>query len=292
MRKTLLLLLLIASLASAAQSFVLPSIPNELNSEDERVEYLVLHYWDNYDFEDPYVFLEGDIMLNYFSCLRIVSCQISNESIHQTLESASRSNQIFSLFIDTYRVYLFNPESYFCDYEKYFAVDEYVINNERITQSKKREFELERKVINSNRIGTTATDFVVTDKDNNPIELYEIEAEYLLVFFHNPNCGICAETKEKLSKSEVVGRMIDAGKLKVFAVCPYDEYDLWKAMEYPDNWLSGYDKEQRINREYLYYFLESSSIYLLDKDKNILMKDVRLDFLEAFLSEITISCQF
>lgn len=292
MKNALTLLFLLVSLSGISQGFVLPIIPDSIKERNDRIEFAVLHYWDNYDFEDPYVFLEGDIMLNYFSCLRKVSCKTSNASIHQTLEGASRNNQIFSLFIDAYRVYLFNPESFFCDYEKYLAVDEYVINNERITQSKKREFELERKVINSNRIGTTATDFVVTDKDNELIELYGVEAEYLLVFFHNPNCGICAETKEKLSKSEVVGRMIDAGKLKVFAVCPYDEYDLWKAMEYPDNWLSGYDKEQRINREYLYYFLESSSIYLMDKDKTILMKDARFDFLEAFLSEITISCQF
>lgn len=292
MKKALTLFFLLVSFSGVSQDFVLPCIPDTIKEKDDRIEYIVLHYWDNYDFEDPYIFIEGNTMLEYFVLLKDVPYNVSSESIFQTLNKASRSNQIFSLFIDTYRVYLFNPESYFCDYEKYLAVDEYVINNERISQSKKREFELERKVINSNRIGTTATDFVVTDKDNNPIELYGTEAEYLLVFFHNPNCGICAETKEKLLKSEVVGRMIDAGKLKVFAVCPYDEYDLWETTEYPENWLSGYDKEQRINKEYLYYFLESSSIYLLDKDKNILMKDARFDFLETFLSGITISRQF
>lgn len=287
MKKTLIILFLLVSFSGISQEFILPGIPVTIKEGGDRLEYSVLHYWDNYDFEDPYVFLEGDIMLNYFSCLREVSCQTSNTSIHQTLESASKSNQIFSLFIDAYRVYLFNPESFFCDYEKYLAVDEYVINNERITQSKKREFELERKVINTNRIGTTATDFVVMDKDNNPIELYGVEAEYLLVFFHNPNCGICAETKEKLSKSEVVGRMIDAEKLKVFAVCPYDEYDLWMDSEYPKKWLCGYDKEQRINKEYLYYFLESSSMYLLDSNKMVLKKDLRLDLLEEYLSKLS-----
>ena len=289
MRKTLLLLFLAASIACAAQSFVPPSIPNELNSEDESVEYLVLHYWDNYDFEDPYVFLEGDIMLNYFSCLREVSCQASNTSIHQTLESASRNNQIFSLFIDAYRVYLFNPESFFCDYEKYLAVAEFVIGNNRVSQSKKSEFELERTIICTNRTGERATDFAVVDGKGNLLRLYDIESEYMLVFFHNPNCGICAETKEKLSKSEVVGRMIDAGKLKVFAVCPYDEYDLWRTTEYPEKWLNGYDMDGRINREHLYYFLESSSLYLLDGNKKVLKKDFRLDLLEEYLSNSTIS---
>lgn len=289
MKNALTLLFLFVSFPSISQDFLLPDIPEIMKEKGNRLEYFVLHYWDNYDFEDPYVFIEGDIMLNYFSCLREVSCDISNKSINQTLESASRSNQVFSLFIDAYRVYLFNPESFFCDYEKYLAVDEYVLDNVRISQNKKSAFELERIVIYTNRIGDVAADFLVADRNNNSIELYGIESEYTLIFFHNPNCSICSETKEKLSKSEVVRRMIDTGKLKVFAVCPYDEYDLWKATEYPEKWLSGYDMDGRINRENLYYFLESSSLYLLDCNKRVLKKDLRLDLLEEYLSELTIS---
>lgn len=284
--KTILLFFLFASLAGTAQSFVLPTIPDELNSEHERVKYLTLHYWDNYDFENPSVFIEGDIILNYFSCLREVPCLISNKSIQQTLERSSISNQIFSLFIDAYRIYLFNPESFFCDYDKYLAVDEFVLGNERISVSKKSEFELERTIIYTNRIGNKASNFIVTNKNNNPIELYDIESEYLLVFFHNPNCSICMDTKEMLSTSEIIKNMSEEGKLKVFSVCPYDDYNSWMATEYPEQWLNGFDKEQRINKNHLYYFLESSSLYLLDKDKIILKKDTRFDLLEAYLSNL------
>ena len=287
MKNTLTLLFLLASLSGISQGLVLPIIPDSIKERNDRLKYIVLHYWDNYDFEDPYVFIEGDIMLNYFSFLREVPLNISNESICQTLERASKSNQIFSLFIDTYRVYLFNPESFFCDYEKYLAVNEYVLGNSRISQNKKREFELERTFIYTNRVGDKATNFVVVDRNNNLMELNEIESEYLIVFFHNPNCGICVETMEKLSKSEAVERMIDVGRLKVLAVCPYDEYDLWKATEYPEKWLNGYDLDGRINREHLYYFLESLSMYLLDSNKKVLKKDLRLDLLEEYLSKLS-----
>ena len=273
MRTFLILLLLYVSCSGISQSI----------NEHEKWEYQVLHYWDNYNFEDPYVFLDGDIMLGYFSCLRNVPNQISNESIHQTLEKASKNNQIFSLFIDTYRVYLLNSESFFCNYEKYLAVTDFVINNENISQSKKIDFELEKTAICTNRIGHKATDFTVVDGNNDSIRLYDIKSDYLLVFFQNPNCGICSETKEKLSNSTVVNDMIDAGQLNVLSVCPYDEYESWIASECPEKWLNGFDKEQIINREHLYYFFESSSLYLLDKDKTILMKDARLDFIEDYL---------
>lgn len=287
MKKTIIFLLLFASLSSSSQNYILPRIPDNLINDGERLEYLVIHYWDNYDFEDPYIFLEGDIMLNYFSFLRIVPYSISNESIIQTLESASKSNQIFSLFIDTYRVYLLNPESFFCDYERYLAVAEFVIANEQIQQSKKNDFLLEKKIINTNRIGNKATDFIVVDRNDNPIELYSIETDYTLVFFHNPNCGFCVENKNALSESFTVNRMIEAGKLTVFAVCPYDEFELWSSSSYPRNWLSGFDRGGRINREKVYYFFESSSLYLLDKDKRVLKKDIRLDLLEEYLSNLT-----
>lgn len=287
MKKTIIFLLLFASLSSSSQNYILPRIPDSLINDEERLEYLVIHYWDNYDFENPSVFLEGDTMLEYFALLKDVSYSTSNESIFQTLNRASRNNQIFSLFIDTYRVYLLNPESFFCDYERYLAVAEFVIANEQIQQSKKNDFLLEKKIINTNRIGNKAADFIVVDRNDNPIELYSIETDYTLVFFHNPNCGLCVENKKALSESFTVNRMIETGKLTVFAVCPYDEFELWSSSSYPRNWLNGFDREGRINGEKLYYFFESSSLYLLDKDKRVLKKDVRLDLLDEYLSDLT-----
>lgn len=283
MRKTIILLLLLASLSGASQSFVHPHIPDTIEDENGRLEFFILQYWDNYDFEDPYIFLEGDLMLEYFVRLKDVPYSVSNESIFQTLSNASKSNLIFSLFIDAYRIYLMNPDSYFCDYERYLAVAEFVLANEKIPQSKKSDFLLEKEIILTNRIGDPATDFVVRDKNGNPIELYNTEADYVLLFFHNPNCGICVENKEMLSNSKIINKMIDEGKLKVFTVCPYDEYELWSNTEYPENWLNGFDKEGQINRNKLYYFIESSSLYLLDKNKRILKKDIRLELLEEYL---------
>ena len=268
MRKTILCLLLSLSFTAISQN------------------YEVIHYWDDYNFEDSRVFLEGNTMLEYFIKLKEVPYSVSNEAIFQTLDKASRNNQIFSLFIDTFRVYLMNPESLFCDYERYLAVIEFIISNDRISQSKKSDFLLEKEIIYTNRIGDAATNFVVWDKNNHPIELYDIQSQYTLLYFHNPNCGICVNTKEELSNSQTINHMIDDGVLTVFSVCPYDEYELWENSSYPEKWLNGFDKEGRINREKLYYFIESSSLYLLDHDKRVLKKDIRLDLLEEYLSNL------
>ena len=272
MRKLPALLFFLASLSGFAQN----------KSE----EYKLLHYWDNYDFQNPQMFVEGDAILGYFYLMMDVPVDVSNASIKSTLTKASQNNQIFSLFIDTYRVYLMNPQSYCCDYERYLAVCEFVINDEKINKYAKFDFKLEKNIILTNRVGEKAASFSVFDNNNNAIALDEIESEYLLLFFNNPNCSICMKTKDDMANSEIINTLIDSGRLKVFAVCPYDEYDLWEVTEYPDNWLDGFDKEQTINNEKLYYFLESSSIYLLDKDKRVLKKDIRVDMLEEYLKTI------
>lgn len=272
MRQVLVFLLLLMPLSGFAQI--------------KSPEFKLLHYWDDYDFENPQIFVEGDALLNYFYLMRDVPIEVSDKSIRNTLENASHKDQIFSLFIDAFRVYLMNPQSYYCDYERYLAVCEFVINDERINKYAKFDFELEKTIILTNRVGEKATGFSVIDKNDNAIALDEIESEYLLLFFNNPNCSICMQTKEDLSSSKVVNSLLDSGRLKVLSVCPYDEYDLWKIIEYPENWMNGFDKDQIINNEKLYYFLESSSIYLLDKDKIVLKKDIRVDMLEEYLETI------
>lgn len=271
MRKILAFLLLLMPLSGFAQI--------------KSPEFKLLHYWDDYDFENPQIFVEGDALLNYFYLMRDVPIEVSDKSIRNTLGKASHKDQIFSLFIDAFRVYLMNPQSYYCDYERYLAVCDFVINDERINKYAKYDFELEKEIVLNNRVGEKAANFTVLDKNDKIIELDTIQSDYLIIFFNNPDCSICMQTKDNLANS-VINSMIDSGKMKVLSVCPYDEYDLWKDTDYPGNWLNGYDKDRTINNGKLYYFLESSSIYLLDKDKIVLKKDIRVDMLEEYLETI------
>lgn len=287
MRKaSLFVLVVFMSLVGFSQCFSLPDIPDDLTDDSGRSKYLFLHYWDNYDFNNPQVFIDGDAALGYFYIMNDVSVETSNASIKSTLTRASQNDKIFSLFIDTYRVYLMNPQSYYCDYERYLAVCEFVINDTSINKYAKYDFEFEKKIILKNRIGDKATNFSVFDKNDNIIILENLESEYVLVFFNNPDCSICEKTKKKLAESEIVNNLIDTGRLKVISIYPGNDFELWESATFPDKWLNGYDKDLTINTQKLYYLLESSTLYLLDKDKRIIKKDVRFDVLEEYLEHL------
>ena len=60
MRKSLLCLFLAFSVLGMSQTFTLPEIPDNLKDDNEKKEYVAAHYWDNYDFNDPIVFVIVD----------------------------------------------------------------------------------------------------------------------------------------------------------------------------------------------------------------------------------------
>ena len=56
----------------------------------------------------------------------------------------------------------------------------------------------------------------------------------------------------------------------------------------PSQWINGYDKGCHIERENLYNIRAIPALYLLDKDKRVLVKDsVNVGEIEAALAELT-----
>jgi hypothetical protein len=68
---------------------------------------------------------------------------------------------------------------------------------------------------------------------------------------------------------------VDAGRLKVVDVYIDQEIDDWKAhiADYPADWINGYDQDYTIRTDLVYNIRAIPSIYLLDRDKTVLMKD-------------------
>ena len=55
---------------------------------------------------------------------------------------------------------------------------------------------------------------------------------------------------------------------------------------YPDNWYNGYDPDYVIREDILYNVRAIPSLYLLDKDKKVLMKDAPQERLFSWLESV------
>ena len=82
-----------------------------------------------------------------------------------------------------------------------------------------------------------------------------------------------------IESSPEVSGLEKSGRLKVVNVYIDQEIDKWKeyASEYPEEWLCGYDNNYIIRTDVTYNVRAIPSLYLLDADKKVLMKDAPQD---------------
>jgi hypothetical protein len=129
------------------------------------------------------------------------------------------------------------------------------------------------KMMNQNRIGKPANDFEFADKSGKVYRLYEVSAPLLLLVFNNPDCSLCHQTEEAMSGNTYLQKMLKSGQLKILAITPDADIKMWKKHKYPSSWLTGIDKVGAIYRNRLYDIQRLPCIYLLDKDKQVLLKE-------------------
>ena len=136
-----------------------------------------------------------------------------------------------------------------------------------------------------NRPGTIAAEFAYTDHRGKRQTLHGTPAPRLLLLFYDPACSHCAEILDALQESPALTRLIAAGELAVLAAYTEGDRRLWDETKaaLPQEWTVGIDNSRIVERE-LYSLPAMPVIYLLDKDKRVLLKDSSPAGLEAFLS--------
>ena len=144
-----------------------------------------------------------------------------------------------------------------------------------MSQDRRPQYEFQSRTSALNRVGSKAADFRFCDKKGKSRKLYSIEAENVLLFFSNPGCNACKEIIENLRKSLKVGYLMESGKLAVVNVYIDEDIQAWREYMpyYPEEWYNGYDPDFVIRTDLLYNVRAIPSLYLLDRDKKVIMKD-------------------
>ena len=82
--------------------------------------------------------------------------------------------------------------------------------------------------------------------------------------------------------------MISDGSLAVVNIYIDEDIRAWREYMpiYPDEWYNGFDPDFVIRTDILYNVRAIPSLYLLDKDKTVLMKDAVTDRVLNYLANI------
>ena len=81
--------------------------------------------------------------------------------------------------------------------------------------------------------------------------------------------------------------MLEDGRLLVINVYPDEDVQAWLDYlpNYPAEWVCGYDADQILNSGTHYWLRAIPSLYLLDEEKRVILKDAPLNLLIATLHQ-------
>lgn len=131
-------------------------------------------------------------------------------------------------------------------------------------------------------LGSKVKNLILTDSNQVVRPLYDVQAEYTVLLFWDPDCGHCKKTVPLVKT--VYDKMKSQG-VKVYAVCTEVEMDKWKAFirEHNLNWVNVGDPKLQNNFRQDFDIQTTPQIFLLDKDKRILAKKIDPETLEKII---------
>jgi hypothetical protein len=300
MKKTVRKQIIPAILALSAVSFcnarqpdslllkMMPDIPAELTEPSQRAARLVMHYWDKYDFGDTSLLMTDSLLersfVDYLDLLSFVPGDTAEASVRSLMKKAEERREIFLFLSKLSEQYLYNPDSPLCDEEKLIPFLRQELESPALRDAEKIRPQFLLENVLKNRIGQTAGDFTYTLADDKTGTLHALEADYILLYFNDPECDDCLMLTRKLIVSPLINDLVRQGKLKILTVYTGDDVEAWKkhASAVLHSWIYSRDAKQRINREGIYNIKQFPAISLLDSGKKILLKDTAFEILERY----------
>ncbi|MDR0907093.1 MAG: DUF5106 domain-containing protein [Rikenellaceae bacterium] len=264
---------------AAQKVYPMPKVPSMIVEPEEIGRYVAQHYWDAFDFADTTLIGKADYteqaLADYLPVIQNAPRDVASQSIGTLFKRAAVDKAMFQHFAELAEKYLFDPNSPFRNDELYIAVLESVLANPSLDEWERIRPQEQLRMQLKNRVGTPAADFTYTLASGAQGKLYGIKAPYTLIFINNPGCPACRETTEQIEATPYLKAMINDRTLVVLAIYPDEELDKWReyAPNIPDEWINSYDKERVMKADELYDLKAIPTLYLLDRDKRVMLRD-------------------
>lgn len=276
-------------------TFVFPSIPEVLTEPSERISFLVSHFWDRFDFSDRDLIQRPEIteqaFVDYINFLLSVPKEEVDRSLLYTLDKASSDTISYRHFASLFEKYYYNPNSPFRNEEYYLPLLQQFIQSPLLPEEAISRYEFQLDMALKNRIGQKSNDFHYTLAFDLTFTLYELQSEYTLLIFTNPGCSTCEAVIKQLNNSKPLNDALAMNSpkrtmLAILNLYPDQDIDAWRANlpNMPTRWINAFDKEMEITRKRLYDIKAIPTIYLLDKEKKVILKDTSIEAVESFFS--------
>ncbi|NLE33873.1 MAG: redoxin domain-containing protein, partial [Bacteroidales bacterium] len=245
-----------------------PSVPPGIHNPDSLRRLLLYinykdHFFDNIDFNEPGLIRSpvlGGRMEQFF---KQVVIQMPDSVIRETDRLLARSSVNDEVF-QYVAVWIMNryasSEIMGHDAVVVHMADKVYLAGKAPWASSEYLADLEKRVsrLRHNLIGMKASELLMGSFAGHHVSLYDVEAEFTLVYFWEPDCGHCKVATPMLK--EYYDRNKASG-IEIFAVCTSHDKEKWEKyiIDHGLTWINGWDP-QRMSRFDYFYNVESTPL--------------------------------
>ena len=272
--------------------FPFPTIPSTLTEPETRKSYLLTHYWEQFDFADTTLVDNRDItdqgFVNFIALLAdgTTSDELTRKSMENWCKRFILSTYACPVLMKMADDYLYNPNSPFYNEHLYGMYLEALIKEFPKGEAQVSRFSFRLNLLKRNNPGDWATDFTYYLPDGNRCTLAAtpVKGDRLLLVFYDPECESCHAVLGQMTASAALAKAVQTGRISVLAIYTEGNEEVWrKALpDMPEGWTIGADHEA-VKTGALYDLKAMPSLYLLDGQKKVLLKDAAFEEISRFL---------
>lgn len=266
-------------------SFPFPEIPAMLTQPEERKVYLLEHYWDRFNFADTALVNNREVteqgFVNQISLLAdgVTPKKVVRESLKNWCSRFMPEAQARRVMMQLADDYLYNPNSPFYNEGLYGVYLETMLEVLPEEDARRSSFDFKLRLLRRNKVGDKATDFTyyLPDGQKKSLAATSVRGNRLLLVFYDPECESCHEVLREMTADASLAEVVKAGGVTVLAVYTEGNQEAWRKglADMPEGWIIGTDR-QKVKEEALYDLKAMPSLYLLDGQKRVLLKDAPL----------------
>jgi hypothetical protein len=255
----------------------MPVAPQSITRLDQRCNYIVSRFWDKFNPKSSFSSLDRmEKTFGQFVCLTPYATadtvHMAVDHLISVVQKAKPENLVTLAQIAEKWIYADTAE--YLSEELYFPFIEAVVKDKKAKGALRPRYEAQYTQLLNSRVGCKVEQLNYIKPDGSRGSLDEVTAQFVLLFFYDPDCLDCRLEKTRLAADYSIQKLIESGTLAVLAIYPDEPTDEWRsdAAQMPDTWFVGaYPDADRV-----FTMRNKPEVYFLNSERVISVKDVAI----------------
>ena len=269
----------------------LPAVPQTLREPADRADFIIEHFWDAMNFADTLRSYNDDFMeqnfSNFISVFPYAREDARRRAVDRLMSAAQADSAAYVKMADIAELYLYDPNSPMLSEDYYILFLEKFVDSPVLGDYGTLRYRYQLEAARKNRPGMVAADFAYVTRDGRSHMLRKTPVKgQLMVIFYDPECEHCKEIMAALSGEASLKAAVADGRLTVLAMCAEGDRKLWESTVHklPAEWTAGFVVSDIIESQ-RYVLRAMPTIYLMDADKRIILKDAPAAMIAEMFAE-------